>query len=65
MTEEKIAIIAEQLIGLKSYEWSRIKQKVDMMFSSKAAKVELDDLEQLTELLKVEFNLQRFGEKLD
>ncbi|MCQ6275788.1 hypothetical protein JMM81_12565 [Bacillus sp. V3B] len=61
MTEEQIAILVEQLMGLKQYEWSRIKQQVDMIFSSKAAKVELDDLSELKRNLEVEFNLRRFG----
>lgn len=61
MNEERISILVEQLAGLKQYEWSRIKQQVDMMFSSKAAKVELDDLSELKRNLEIEFNLRRFG----
>lgn len=59
MENEKITILANQLTDLKQSDWSRIKQVVDMSFSSKAAKVELDDSEELKRLLKVAFNLQR------
>lgn len=60
LDNEKIAVIAEQIIGLKQFEWSQVKQVVDMYFSSKAAKVELDDLDELKQRLEVEFNLRRF-----
>ncbi|MEC1714706.1 hypothetical protein [Schinkia azotoformans] len=60
MTKEQIEILAERLIGLKQSEWTRIKQQVDMIFSSKAAKVELDDLSELKKTLEVGFNLRRY-----
>lgn len=63
MNEQKISIISKELVGLKSYEWGKIKQQIDMLFAHKAAKVELDDLEQIENSLKIEFNLQRFVDK--
>jgi hypothetical protein len=57
MNKEQIANFTEQLSGLKASEWARIKQHVDMSFSSKAAKVELDDLSELKRALEIEFNL--------
>ncbi|HHY74078.1 MAG TPA: hypothetical protein GX497_12830 [Bacillus bacterium] len=62
MNQEKIAILTEQLVGLKQYEWSRIKHQVDMIFSSKAAKVELDDLSELKRNLELEFNLRKYSD---
>ena len=38
-------------------EWNRVKQHVDMLYSSKAAKVELDDSELLEINLKREFRI--------
>lgn len=61
MTKEQIAILVEQFKGLKQYEWVRIKQQIDMIFSSKAAKVELDDLEELKRNLELEFNFRRYS----
>jgi hypothetical protein len=61
----KISEIVTALAGLKCSEWSRVKQKVDMLYSSKAAKVTLDDSELLKTNLEVEFNLRQFGEKSD
>lgn len=63
MDKQTIHEITTNLIGLKQYEWAKIKQVVDMTFSSKAAKVELDDSSELNRNLEVEFNLRRFGEK--
>lgn len=61
MNEQTITKITSALQGLKQHEWIRVKQQVDMIFSSKAAKVELDDLSELKRNLKVAFNFQRFG----
>lgn len=63
MNEEKIQQFLQAIEGIKMHEWSRIKQKVDMHFSSEAAKVQLDDSPELKRNLEVEFNLRRFGEK--
>lgn len=52
---EKIDKIVDALKGLKRCEWLRVKQHVDMVYNSKAAKVELDDLELLKKNLKREF----------
>ncbi|MDY8046533.1 hypothetical protein UY416_09530 [Paenibacillus polymyxa] len=54
--EQKIETIVETLRGLKSYEWSRIQQHIDMMYSSQAAKVEIDDLKLLKENIIRDFN---------
>lgn len=59
METEKITILANQLTYLKQSDWNRIKQVVDTSFSSKAAKVKLDDSEELKRRLKVAFNLQQ------
>ncbi|WP_172963890.1 hypothetical protein [Paenibacillus sp. Cedars] len=53
--ENKIAQITEALKGMKRSEWDRVKQQIDMQYNSKAAKVELDDLELLKENLHREF----------
>ncbi len=62
MNKEQIANLAEQLAGMKQSDWSKLKQVVDMQFSSKAAKVQLDDSTELKRNLEVEFNFRRFGE---
>lgn len=53
--EERFELVARALEGLKHYQWSRIVQKIDMMFSHQAARVEIDDLELLKENLQKEF----------
>lgn len=63
MEKEQITIIAEQLAGLKQHQWSKVKTIVDAQFSSKAAKVVLDDSTELKRNLEVEFNFRRFGER--
>ncbi|WP_226000942.1 hypothetical protein [Paenibacillus sp. BJ-4] len=55
-SEQRIETIVEALRGLKSYEWSRIQQHIDMMYSSQAAKVEIDDLKLLKENIIRGFN---------
>ncbi|MGN7479006.1 hypothetical protein ACTHOQ_14245 [Solibacillus silvestris] len=65
MEKEKVAVIAEQLTGLTSSEWTRIKQVVDTEFNYRAAKVTLDDPKELKRRLGVEFNLRRFADKSD
>lgn len=52
LTEEKIEKIKEQLYGLDSSEWTYIKSSIDMYFSGKAAKIKIDDLNQLDVYLK-------------
>lgn len=63
--KNKIAIIVEQLDGLTSMQWSRIKQVVDSEFSYRAAKVTLDDPKVLKQRLEVEFNLRRYADESD
>lgn len=65
MDSERIKKIVTALNGLNASEWSRVKRIIDMNFSSKVAKVQLDDSEHLKRGLEVEFNLRRFGEMLD
>ena len=65
MNTNKIEKLLEVLEGINSSEWSRIKQHIDLQFSSRAAKVELDDSTELKRNLQIAFNLRRFGEKLD
>ncbi|WP_127580953.1 hypothetical protein [Paenibacillus koleovorans] len=65
MTKDQIQILVAQLAGLNQHEWLRIKQQVDMIYSSKVAKIELDDLVVLQRNLEVEFKLRRFGDTSD
>lgn len=65
MDQQTIQNFVDLLKGMNRSEWSRIKQQVDMMFSHEAAKVELGNASQLQQNLEVEFNLRRFGERLD
>jgi len=65
MNQDKISRLVNILNGLNQSDWSRVKKIIDMSFSSKAAKVELDDSNELKRDLEIEFNFQRFGEKLD
>ncbi len=53
--EQRIALIAEAVSGLKYYEWSRIKMAIDKKFSSASAKVVLGDAEELTKAIRTEF----------
>jgi hypothetical protein len=55
MTQEKIEMLLKVVSGLKRYEWNRLVQKVDLLYSSKADKVEFDDLELLEKNIKREF----------
>lgn len=64
MTKEHIASLVEQLKGLKKYEWERIAQQVNLYFALKAAKLELDDSEELKKNLEVEFNLCRYSDAI-
>ncbi|WDF02927.1 hypothetical protein [Shouchella hunanensis] len=50
--EEKSEKVIDLISGMKAYEWAQIKQKVDMLYSSRAAKVEFDDSEALRRNLK-------------
>ncbi|KUF29959.1 hypothetical protein AK833_17995 [Lysinibacillus sp. F5] len=59
MDIDKITNLSEHLISLNLSEWNRIKQAVDTCFSSKVAKVELDDSKELKQNLMVTFHLQR------
>ncbi|OMF05214.1 hypothetical protein BK129_14600 [Paenibacillus amylolyticus] len=53
--DERIEMVTTAIQGLKRYQWSRITQNIDMMFSHQAARVEIDDLELLKENLRQEF----------
>ncbi|MCM3131843.1 hypothetical protein M3629_03555 [Paenibacillus polysaccharolyticus] len=53
--DERFDMVAKAIEGLKHYQWSRIVQNIDMMFSHQAARVEIDDLELLKENLRNEF----------
>lgn len=59
MNLKKIDEVVNFVNGMSAAEWSRIKQVVDMQFSSKAAKVKIDDLELLKVNLEREFSLRR------
>lgn len=57
MNENKIEQLTNFLDGITLSEWNRVKQNVDILFSSKAAKVEFDDSELLKTNLKQEFRI--------
>lgn len=65
MKKGKIQELLRVIEGISYSDWTKIRQQVDMHFSSKAAKIELDDSPELKRNLEVAFNLRRFGEKLD
>lgn len=53
MKKEKLRTIAENLVGLKYYEWSRLKVAVEKMYSSASAKIELSDAETIHKNLEL------------
>ncbi|MFJ5794430.1 hypothetical protein ACILR7_08325 [Bacillus atrophaeus] len=55
MNQNKIDQLNNLLNGMSQSEWNRVKQHVDMLFSSKVAKVRFDDSELLEINLKREF----------
>ncbi|AHL70841.1 hypothetical protein BW16_05325 [Bacillus pumilus] len=57
MNNNKIEQLTNFLNGITLSEWNRVKQNVDILFSSKAAKVEFDDSELLKTNLKQEFRI--------
>lgn len=57
MNKNKIEQLTNFLDGITQSEWNRVKQNVDILFSSKAAKVEFDDSELLQVNLKQEFRI--------
>lgn len=52
--ERRITVISEAVVGLKYYEWSRIKMAIDKRFSSASAKVVLEDAEGLKASIRIE-----------
>lgn len=54
MNKNKIEQLTNFLDGITLSEWNRVKQNVDILFSSKAVKLYFDDLEQLQANLKQE-----------
>ncbi|MDX5485449.1 hypothetical protein NJE56_10815 [Bacillus pumilus] len=57
MNKNKIEQLTNFLDGITLSEWNRVKQNVDILFSSKAAKVDFDDSELLQANLKQEFRI--------
>ncbi|MBU8576962.1 MULTISPECIES: hypothetical protein [Bacillus] len=57
MNNNKIEQLSNFLNGITLSEWNRVKQNVDILFSSKAAKVDFDDSELLQANLKQEFRI--------
>ena len=53
--DDKVKQIATVLQGLKYHEWSRICVAVEKSFSSKKARLELANLDELENLIKLEF----------
>ncbi|WP_337033250.1 hypothetical protein [Paenibacillus illinoisensis] len=56
--EERFEMVAKAVKGLKRYQWSRIQQQIDIMYSSKAADVIIDDSEHLVYSLLREHDLK-------
>lgn len=56
MSEEKIKIIAENLTGLKRYEWSKLKIAIEKMYDSASCKLSLDDTESIHKNILLEVN---------
>ena len=54
MDEAKLNSIVDALVGLKFYEWSRVKVAVEKVLDQKYARLELDDPEKLRTNLKRE-----------
>ncbi len=52
LTEEKMDRIKAELIGISASEWAYIKRGVDYYFSTQAAKIKLDDSDELDSYLK-------------
>lgn len=52
LTEEKMDRIKAELIGISASEWAYIKGGVDYYFSTQAAKIKLDDSDELDSYLK-------------
>ncbi|VEH77647.1 PbsX family transcriptional regulator [Bacillus licheniformis] len=57
MNQKKLDQLTDLLNGMTQSEWNRVKQHVDMLYSSKAAKVEFDESELLEINLKREFRI--------
>ncbi|WP_186440540.1 hypothetical protein [Bacillus licheniformis] len=57
MNQKKLDQLTDLLNGMTQSEWNRVKQHVDMLYSSKAAKVEFDNSELLEINLKREFRI--------
>lgn len=54
-TNERIKAISELVVGLKFYEWSRIRTAIDKKFSSAANRIELSDAEEIARAIQIEF----------
>lgn len=52
--EARAKTIADAVVGMKHGEWSRIAVAVEKSFTSKCAKVELDDSEAIFDKMKLE-----------
>lgn len=53
--EDKIKNISELVVGLKFYEWSRIKMAIDKKFAQASSSAELSDAEEIVRAIKLEF----------
>ena len=51
----RASAIAELVVGMKQYEWSRIKVAIDKKFSSASNRVELSNAEELKRAIELEF----------
>ncbi|HCQ6134652.1 hypothetical protein ACRVX5_01865 [Clostridioides difficile] len=55
MENKKIEEIKNALIGVNQTEWSLVKSFIDMYFSKKAAKLEIDGLDNFDLYIKRKF----------
>ena len=55
LENKKIEEINNALIGVNQIEWSLVKSFIDMYFSKKAAKLEIDDLDNFDLYIKRKF----------
>lgn len=56
MENERIKSLANLLVGLKRYEWSRLKIAIEQMYDSASCKIALDDAERIQKKICFEVN---------
>lgn len=54
MQEEKLNDIVDALVGIKAYEWAKVRKAVQDIFDQKYSRLEISDREKLRTNLKIE-----------